>query len=119
MRTLTGPAGRRTVGLAAGAIMIGGLVGGVLLAPGPAFADTTVGTTTTITGTTQTSTGQGNTLNVQVSVTAASGNVTPSGNVDVSAGPGDRDALARPHARRGRRHHACAPSRVDVVKQPK
>jgi len=89
MHMLIGAAGRRAAGLAAGVILTGGLVGGVLLTPGPAFADTTVGTTTAITGTTQTSTGPGNTLTVQVSVTAASGSVAPSGNVDVSAGPGD------------------------------
>ena len=89
MHKLIGNAGRRTAGLAAGVILIGGLAGGVVLMPGSALADTTVGTTTAITGTTQTQTGQGNTLNVQVTVTAASGNVTPTGTVDVSAGPGN------------------------------
>jgi len=88
MHKLIGAAGRRTAGLAAGVMLTGGLVGGVLLTPGPAFADTTVGTMTAITGTTQTSTGQGNTLSVQVSVTPASGTVWPAGMVDVSAGPG-------------------------------
>src|SRR3974390_2016563 len=88
MHKLFGAAGRRTAGLTAGVILTGSLVGAVLLTPGPAFADTTVDTTTTIAGTTQTPTGQGNTLNVQVSVVPASGTASPTGMVDVSAGPG-------------------------------
>jgi hypothetical protein len=80
---------RRTAGVAAGAILLGGLAGGVLLTPGTAFASTTTGTTTAIVGTTQTTSFSGTTLNVQVSVTPA--NQTPglSGQVNVSDGVGD------------------------------
>jgi hypothetical protein len=59
---------------------------GVLLTPGTAFADTTVATTTAITGTTQSAGFYGTTLNVQVSVTPASGTAWPSGTVKVSDG---------------------------------
>jgi hypothetical protein len=65
-----------------------GLVGGVLLTPGTALADTTVATTTAITGTTQTLGFHQTTLNVQVSVTPASGTAWPSGTVKVSDGSG-------------------------------
>jgi hypothetical protein len=58
-----------------------------LLTPGTAFAGTTVATTTAITGTTQSAGFPGTTLNVQVSVTPASGAVWPSGTVKVSDGP--------------------------------
>jgi hypothetical protein len=80
---------RRTAGVAAGAVLLGGLAGGVLLTPGTAFAaTTTTGTTTAISGTTQTATFTGTTLNVQVTVTPASGTVWPSGQVNVSDGAG-------------------------------
>jgi Bacterial Ig-like domain (group 3) len=79
---------RRSTGLAAGLILGAGLAGGVLLAPGTALADTTVATTTAITGTTQSPGHHRTTLNVQVSVTPASGTVWPSGTVKVSDGPG-------------------------------
>jgi hypothetical protein len=72
--------------MAAGVILTGGVVGGVLLTPGTAYAGTTIDTTTAITGTTQTSTWHGTTLNVQVSVTPASGTVWPAGTVKVSDG---------------------------------
>src|ERR1700733_5620179 len=72
----------------AAVILIGGLLGSVLLSPGTAFAATTVNTTTAITGTTQTSTADGTTLDVQVSVTPASGTVWPAGKVWVSDGSG-------------------------------
>ena len=90
MHKLIGAAGRRTVGLTAGVILAGGLAGGLLLAPGPAFASTptVVGTMTTITGTTVTPAGNGSTVNVQVTVTAESGTVWPAGTVEVTAGPG-------------------------------
>jgi Domain of unknown function DUF11 len=51
MRRLIGAASRRTAGLAAGLILTGGVAGGVLLAPGAAYADT--GATVAITGATQ------------------------------------------------------------------
>jgi hypothetical protein len=70
--------------MAAGVVLAGGLVGGVLLTPGTAYAATT-NTTTAITGTTQTQTFQGTTLDVHVSVTA-SGTDWPTGTVAVSAG---------------------------------
>jgi hypothetical protein len=57
-----------------------------LLTPGTALADTAVATTTAITGTTQTPGFIGTTLDVQVSVTPASGTVWPTGTVTVSAG---------------------------------
>jgi hypothetical protein len=90
MHKLFGAAGRRAAGLTAGVILTGGLVGGVLLTPGPAFASTPtmVGTMTTITGTTVTPTGNGSSLTVQVAVTADSGTVSPAGTVAVTAGPG-------------------------------
>jgi hypothetical protein len=88
MHQLIGAAGRRMAGVAAGLILTGGAVGGVLLTPGTAFAGTAVGTTTAITGTTQTSGFQRTTLNVQVSVSAASGTVWPAGTVRVSDGSG-------------------------------
>jgi hypothetical protein len=75
-------------GVAAGLILTGGAVGGVLLTPGTAFADTAVGTTTAITGTTQTSDFHGTTLHVQVSVSADSGTAWPGGTVRVSDGSG-------------------------------
>jgi hypothetical protein len=82
-------AARRTAGLTAGLLLSAGLAGGVLLTPGTALASTAVATTTAITGTTQ-SPGhhQQTTLNVQVSVTPASGAVWPSGTVTVSDGSG-------------------------------
>ncbi len=88
MHNVIGAACRRTAGLAVGLVLGVGLAGGVLLTPGTAFADTTVATTTAITGTTQSSGFHGTTLNVQVSVTPASGTVWPSGTVKVSDGPG-------------------------------
>jgi Bacterial Ig-like domain (group 3)/Domain of unknown function DUF11 len=75
---------RRTAGVAAGAVVAGGLVGGVLLTPGTAYAATT-NTMTAITGTTQTQTSQGTTVDVHVSVTA-SGTDWPTGAVTVSDG---------------------------------
>ncbi len=98
MHKLIEAACRRTAGIAAGIVLIGGVAGGVLLTPGTAFAGTTttpVNTTTAITGTTQTPTFHGTTLNVQVSVTPANtSNGTPTGNVQVSgAGGGCSAAL--------------------------
>ena len=77
--------------MAAGVILTGGLVGGVLLTPGTAFADTTtttVGTTTAIINTAQTSTPSGTTLTVTVAVRADSGTTAPTGSVTVTAGSG-------------------------------
>jgi hypothetical protein len=72
---------RRTVGMAAGVILTGGLVGGVLLAPGTAYA-------AEATTTTMTATAQGSAIDVTVSValTGATGTVT--GPVSVSDGAG-------------------------------
>jgi len=85
MHSAIGSACRRTAGLILGA----GLAGGILMVPGTAFAGTTVATTTAITGTTQTPGHFHQTaLNVQVSVTPASGTVWPSGIVKVSDGSG-------------------------------
>jgi len=80
---------RRTAGVAAAAILLGGLAGGVLLTPGTAFASTTTGTTTAISGTTQTTSFSGTTLNIQVSVTPADQTPGLSGQVNVSDGVGD------------------------------
>ncbi len=88
MHNVMGAACRRTAGLAAGLVLSAGLAGGVLLTPGVALAGTTVATTTAITGTTQLGGFLGTTLNVQVSVTPASGTVWPSGTVAVSDGAG-------------------------------
>lgn len=89
MHSAINAACRRTAGLTAGLLLGAGLAGGVLLTPGTALADTTVATATAITGTTQ-SPGHHHqaTLNVQVSVTPASGTVWPSGTVKVSDGSG-------------------------------
>jgi Bacterial Ig-like domain (group 3) len=65
--------------MAAGVILTGGLAGGVLLAPGAAYAADT--TTTTVTAT-----AQGSAINVAVSVTSTTG--SPTGRVDVSDGTG-------------------------------
>jgi hypothetical protein len=86
MHKLIDSACRRAAGMAAGVILTGGLVGGVLLTPGTAYAATPVDTATAITGTTPTPASHGTTLNVQVSVTPASGTVWPAGTVKVSAG---------------------------------
>lgn len=85
MHSALGSACRRTAGLILGA----GLAGGMLMVPGTAFAGTTVATATAITGTTQ-SPGHHHTttLDVQVSVTPASGTSWPSGTVKVSDGAG-------------------------------
>ena len=71
MRRLIGAASRRTVGLAAGLILAGGVAGGVLLTSGPAYADT--GVSVAITGATQGEgfDGGGATLDVGVSVQPA------------------------------------------------
>jgi hypothetical protein len=71
-------------------MLIGGVAGGVLLTPGTAFAGpvTAVGTTTSITGTSVSPGSSGATINVQVSVTPASGTVWPAGTVKVSDGAG-------------------------------
>jgi len=71
MRRLIGAASRRTAGMAAGLILTAGVVGGVLLVPGAAYADT--GTTVAITGATQDQGFDGGaaTLDVGVSVQPA------------------------------------------------
>ncbi len=90
MHNLIGAACRRTAGMAAGMVLCGGIAGGVLLTPGTAFADTAVATTTAITGTSQSPDPAGTTtLNVQVSVTPASGTAWPAGTVKVSDTAGD------------------------------
>jgi hypothetical protein len=86
MHTVLSSACRRTAGWTAGLVLGAGLAGGVLLTPGTALADTAVATTTVITGTTQTPGFIGTTLDVQVSVTPASGTAWPSGTVTVSDG---------------------------------
>lgn len=90
MHNLLKAACRRSAGIAAGVILIGGLAGGVLLTPAAAYATTTAVTTTTaITGTTLTPTFHGTTLNVAVSVTpAGTTNGTPTGTVQVSGAGG-------------------------------
>ena len=52
MHKLIEAAGRRSTGLAAGVILTGGMVGGVLLAPGAAYATTSATITSTTTATT-------------------------------------------------------------------
>jgi hypothetical protein len=85
MHKLIGAACRRTAGMAAGVILAGGVAGGVLLTPGTAYAaDPSPPPSPISTTTTMTATPNGTTLDVQVSVTAASGNVAPSGPVDVT-----------------------------------
>jgi Bacterial Ig-like domain (group 3) len=88
MHNVIAAACRRSGGLAAGLVLGAGLAGSVWLTPGTALAGTTVATTTAITGTTQSPGHHHTTLNVQVSVTPASGTVWPSGIVKVSDGPG-------------------------------
>jgi hypothetical protein len=89
MQGLMGAACRRSAGMAAGLILTGGVVGGVLLTPGAAYADT--GMTVAVTNVSQSQGGfgggSGTTLNVSVSVTGASGPL--SGDFSVSgAGSG-------------------------------
>jgi|GEM_PF-1347266 len=73
MHKLIEAAGRRSAGLAAGVILTGGLVGGVLLAPAAAYAATTTSTTVTATA-------QGSAIDVTVSVspTGATGRASVS-----------------------------------------
>jgi hypothetical protein len=79
---------RRTVGIAAGVVVVGGVTGAVLLTPGTAFASGPVSTTTAVT-VTQTPNFGGATLNASVTVTPGStANGAPTGSVSVSAGPG-------------------------------
>ena len=75
MHKFIGAATRRTAGMAAGVMLAGGLVGGVLLAPGTAYAAVTT------TATTISATAQGSTINVSVSVApgGASGSVAVTG----------------------------------------
>ncbi len=89
MHKLIEAACRRTAGIAAGVVLIGGVAGGVLLTPGAAFAGTAVGTTTTISTTTS-----GTTLTVGVSVTPDSGTAFPTGNVHVFGAGGCNITLA-------------------------
>ena len=87
MHKLIETAGRRTAGLAAGLILTGGVVGGVLLTPGTAYADP-VPATPTITITNATPSNGG--ISVQVSVTNGT---TPLGTFNVTgAGTGCNDA---------------------------
>jgi len=74
MHKLIEAVGRRSAGLAAGVILTGGLVGGVLLTPAAAYAATTT------TSTTVTATAQGSAIDVTVSVspTGATGRVSVS-----------------------------------------
>jgi hypothetical protein len=88
MHKVIGAVCHRTAGVTAGLLLTGGLVGGVLLAPGTAYAQNLVGTTTAITGVTQSSGSHGTNLDVSVSVTPASGTTSPTGAVKVSAGWG-------------------------------
>ena len=88
MHNVMAAACRRSAGLAAGLVLGAGLAGGVLLTSGTALADTTVATATAITGTTQSPGQHHTTLNVQVSVTPASGTAWPAGTVTVSDGSG-------------------------------
>ncbi|MGH3224678.1 MAG: hypothetical protein ACRDPY_39380 [Streptosporangiaceae bacterium] len=89
MHKIIEAAGRRSAGVAAGVILTGGLVGGVLLAPAAAYAATTT-TTTTVTAT-----AQGSTIHVSASVSPgdASGSVNVTGaggscNISVGSGGG-------------------------------
>lgn len=79
MQKLVGITRHRVTSMAAGVILTGGLAGGVLLAPGTAYAAES--TTTTVTAT-----AQGSAINVAVSVTSTTG--SPTGRVDVSDGTG-------------------------------
>lgn len=81
---------RGTAGLAAAAMMAGGLAGTVLLTPGTAFADTSsqVNTATSITASEQWNYPAGvSTVKITVSVTAQGGSSAPTGDVIVSTGP--------------------------------
>jgi hypothetical protein len=81
MHKFIGAATRRTAGIAAGVILTGGLVGGVLLAPGTAYA-------AEATTTTMTATAQGSAIDVTVSVALTGATGTVIGPVSVSDGAG-------------------------------
>jgi hypothetical protein len=81
---------RRTAGIAAAAMMAGGLAGTVLLTPGTAFADTgsQANTATSITASKQWNYPVDvSTVRITVTVTAQSGSSAPTGDVIVSTGP--------------------------------
>jgi hypothetical protein len=83
---------RRTAGIAAGVVVVGGVAGAVLLTPGTAFASGPDTTTTTITNAQVASTPGGATITVSVQVDPAdNSNGTVTGTVHVSAGPGSCD----------------------------
>jgi hypothetical protein len=88
MHKLIGAACRRTVGIAAGMTLIGGVAAGVLLTPTAAFATTTYPTWTTVTATQTPGFFGSAALNVHVSVSAGFGNPTPVGTVSVSSAGG-------------------------------
>jgi hypothetical protein len=79
MHKFIGAASRRTAGVAAGVILTGGLVGGVLLAPGTAYA-------AQATTTTMSATAQGSAIDVTVSVALTGATGTVIGPVSVSDG---------------------------------
>ena len=81
MHNLVGAARRRTAGVAAGLILTGGMVGGVLLTSAPAYA-------AEATTTTMTATAQGSAIDVTVSVAPSSGTGSVTGPVTVSDGAG-------------------------------
>jgi len=94
MHNLISVVSRRRVGLAASAVLAAGMVGGVLLTPGTAFA-ATANTTTAITSVTQTAGGSGTTLHVFVTVTpTSSATAWPTGTMRVSDGVGGGCNLA-------------------------
>jgi len=88
MHTLMGAVSRRTAGLAAAAVLAGGMAGGVLLLPGTAFATPLINTATAITNVTQSSGASGTTLDVFVTVTPVGGSAYPTGTVTVTDGIG-------------------------------
>jgi hypothetical protein len=90
MHNVISAASRRRAGLAAGVVLAGGLVGGVLLTPGTAFAAPLISTSTAIINVTQSPAGGGTTLDVYVNVTpsGSSSNYPTGSNVKVTDGVG-------------------------------
>jgi hypothetical protein len=83
MHNLVSTVSRRKVGLAASVVLVGGMAGGLLLAPGTAFATGSDGTTTAVTATVS-----GGNVSVDVEVTPSSviSNTYPTGTVEVTDG---------------------------------
>ena len=94
MHTLLDAACRRTVGIAAGIVLAGGVAGGVLLTPGTAFASGTLSSSTSVSAS---QSGHGVTADVTVSNASATPGTAPTGSVTVTADGGSCTVTLAPH----------------------